>query len=80
MIILKILSVILMVSGFLLVALSKFLVRKFKLNEKQTCNFENEMSENELCEYLYNKAVVNMKMLGMLIALPGIVIMVVVFK
>jgi len=52
---------------------SKFIVRKFDLKWKMTCDFENEMSDEELEDYLFNKAVLRCKLLGMVIALPGFI-------
>ncbi|KNY27040.1 hypothetical protein Bccel_2305 [Pseudobacteroides cellulosolvens ATCC 35603 = DSM 2933] len=52
---------------------AKAIVKKLELNNRMTCDFENEMSEEELEEYLFNKAVVRCKMLGMIIALPGFI-------
>ncbi len=54
---------------------AKAIVKKFELNNRMTCDFENEMSEEELQEYFFNKAVVRCKMLGMIIALPGFIML-----
>jgi len=52
---------------------SKLIVKKFELNRRMTCDFENEMSSEKLEEYLFNKAVFRCKLLGMVIALPGFI-------
>lgn len=71
-----ILPLIFIVPGFLVVFAARTLVKKFNLNEKTKCEFESEMSEEELADYKVNKAVVNVKMMGMLIAIPGFVLFV----
>lgn len=59
---------------------AKSLVSRFNLDRNTKCDFEHEMNEEELKQYCFNKTVVNLKMLGMLIALPGIILLVVAFK
>ncbi len=59
---------------------AKKIVAKFKLDEKAKCDFENEMSEEDLRDYKFNKAVVNIKMIGMVIMLPGFVCVLLAFK
>ncbi len=78
--ILKILSFVFMVAGFSMALGSKLIVGKFALDKNMTCDFEHEMSGEELRDYKFNKAVVNFKMMGMLVALPGIILFIVSFK
>ncbi|HHV98232.1 MAG TPA: hypothetical protein GXX36_01440 [Clostridiaceae bacterium] len=59
---------------------SRWLVSKYRLDNNIKCDFENVFSEEELKEYKFNKAVVNLKMLGMLIALPGIALILIAFR
>jgi hypothetical protein len=80
MIILKIIAVLFIVAGFITVFAAKLAVKKYGLDEKSKCDFEHEMGEEELKQYKYNKAVVNLKMIGLLVALPGFVIMFIVFR
>lgn len=77
---LKVLAAVFLLSGFMTVFLARTLVTRFGLDRNAKCDFENEMGEDELKQYKFNKTVVNMKMLGMLIALPGVVLIVVVFR
>ena len=77
---LKIISIIFLIAGFLVVYSARFIVRRFGLDRNAKCDFANEMSEEELQEYKFNKTVVNVKMLGMLIALPGIVLLLIAFR
>ena len=72
---LQIISIILIIIGGIFVFGSSLIVKKFNIAEKMICNFDKELSEEELIEYKNNKALVNVKMLGLLIALPGIIIM-----
>ncbi|MDP4180074.1 MAG: hypothetical protein Q8942_03160 [Bacillota bacterium] len=76
----KILAVLIIVVGFLTVIGAKFIVKRFELNKKVVCNMENELSEEEVASYKFTKAVVNCKMIGMLIALPGIIMFLFAFK
>ena len=69
-----------LVPGFLIVFTARKIVDRYKLGDRVRCDFEHEMNEDELRLYKYNKAVVNLKMLGMLIALPGIILVVLAFR
>ena len=80
MIALKVLALVLLVSGVAVVFSARWLVRRYKLDAKAGCSFESEMGEEELKQYKFNKAVVNVKLAGMLVALPGFIIIVFVFK
>ncbi|MCX7921430.1 MAG: hypothetical protein N3B21_05320 [Clostridia bacterium] len=77
---LKILAFIFLAAGALMVYGANWVVSKYKLNEKAVVNFANEMTEDEITTYKYNKAVLNVKMLGMLVALPGFILIMVVFR
>lgn len=77
---LKIVAFIFLISGLVTVYGAKWAVSKFGLDAKTTSEFEEEMSEEELKQYKYNKAVVNCKMLGMILALPGLILVVIAFK
>lgn len=77
---LKVLPFVFIVPGVLMVYLSKWAVEKYSLDKKVTVDFENEFSEEELEEYKFSKASVNMKMFGLLLALPGIVLLLLVFR
>jgi len=80
MLFLKVLAFVFLVAGFAFVFAAKIIVNRYKLVEKQKCDFEHEMSEEELTKYKYDKALVNMKMWGLLIALPGVVLIFAVFR
>lgn len=77
---LQIIGFIFLIPGVLLVFASRWLVRKYGLDNNVKCDFESEISEEDLKEYKFNKAVVNLKMLGMLIALPGIALILIAFR
>lgn len=70
----EIMGLILMVPGFAVVYLAKIIVDKFRLNEKAVCDFKEELTEEELAEYKFNKAILNVKMMGMAISLPGLIL------
>jgi hypothetical protein len=77
---LQILALVFLVAGFGTVYAARFIVNRYKLDLSTKCDFEQEMNEDELKNYKLNKAVVNVKMLGMLIALPGLVLLLVSFR
>ena len=77
---LKILAFVFLVPGFIIALAARGIVSRFNLDKNTKCEYETQMSEDELKQYKYNKAVVNLKMLGMIIALPGIVLILVVFR
>lgn len=80
---LKIIAFLFITIGFIMVMSAKWAVKKFKLdnnaNKSIDIDFSDEMSKEELEQYVYNKAVVNFKMLGMLVALPGIVMILIIY-
>lgn len=76
----KIFGFVFLVPGFLIAVFAKKIVKRFNLDEKAKCDFENEMSEAELNEYKFNKAVVNLKIIGMLIMIPGFAFVLIAFK
>lgn len=80
MLFLQIIGFAFLVPGVILVFASRLLVERYNLDRNIKCDFENEISEQELKEYKYNKAVVNLKMMGMLIALPGIALTLIAFR
>lgn len=77
---LKILAFVFLIPGFLTVFMARWAVTKFNFDQSMKAEFEHEMNEEELTQYKFNKAMVNIKMLGMLIALPGLVLVVIAFK
>ncbi|MFA6309514.1 MAG: hypothetical protein WC677_07230 [Clostridia bacterium] len=76
----KIFGFIFLIPGLFIAFFAKKIVKRFNLNEKTKCDFENEMSEDELKEYKFTKAVVNVKIIGMLIMLPGFIFVLFAFK
>jgi len=80
LIFLKIIAFGLMIAGFGMVYSARWFVEKYKLNEKVKCDYEDEMGEEELKQYKFNKALVNLKLRGMLVALPGLIIFLFIFR
>jgi len=80
MLALKIIAGAILFAGFGTVLSAKNLVKRFNYDQKVTVDFENEMNEDEIAQYKQNKAIVNVKLVGMLIALPGIILTLIVFK
>jgi len=77
---LKILAFILVAIGAIVVYGAKAAVNKFELDKKVNISFENEMTEEEIANYKTQRAVINIKIIGMLIALPGLIMVLVLFK
>jgi hypothetical protein len=80
MVFLKALAFLLVVMGALTVFGARFIVKKYNLDKTEKCNFESEMSDGEIEKYKYDKALVKIKMIGMLFAVPGIIILMIIFK
>lgn len=78
--VLKILAFILVLIGGCMVYLAGMIVKKYKLDQKATCNIESELSEQEIVEYKENKAIIKVKLFGLMILLPGIIILLFIFK
>ena len=77
---LKIFAFMLLAVGGIVVYSAKIIVSKLKLNEKVVCDFKNELTEEELNDYKMNKSIVNVKLIGFIIFLPGVVLLLVLFK
>jgi hypothetical protein len=80
MLIYKVAGLIFLAVGFGIVYAAGALVRKFRLDEKVKYSFENELSEEEVASYKRERAMVNTKMLGLIIAIPGIILIVLSFR
>ncbi|HEY5583576.1 MAG TPA: hypothetical protein VIK78_03690 [Ruminiclostridium sp.] len=77
---LEILSLVIMAAGFATVFASKAIVKKYDLDKKQTCEHAEEMSVEEVEEYKYNKAVISLKMKGMVLSIPGLILFIICFR
>lgn len=80
MLIMKAFAFAFLIAGFGMVFEAKSLVRKFNLDEKAKCDFEHEMNEEEIKQYKLSRATVNVKMMGLLTALPGLILITIAFK
>ncbi|HOQ00584.1 MAG TPA: hypothetical protein PK604_07130 [Acetivibrio clariflavus] len=74
---LEILGLLLMIPGAVTIYLAKMIVNKRRLYEKITCNFEDELTEEELTEYKNNKAILTVKTMGMMLLLPGLILIII---
>ncbi|PYG87325.1 hypothetical protein LY28_02233 [Ruminiclostridium sufflavum DSM 19573] len=63
--------------GFAAVLLSRAVVKKFDLVQRQHCKYAEELSEEELNEYKLNKAMFNIKITGIIITVPGLILLLV---
>lgn len=80
MLALKILTFVFLIPGVIIVFSARWIVKKYGLDKNVKCDYESEMSEDEILLYKNNKAVINVKMLGMLIALPGFIMAIIAFR
>jgi hypothetical protein len=80
MLVLKVLGILLVVAGVAMVFMARQIVEKYNLSHNAKVGFDHEMSEEELEQFKLSKATVNMKMLGMLVALPGFILILIAFK
>lgn len=77
---LKALSILFLLAGVISVYFAPFIVRKYNLADRIICEYESSMSEEDLLDYKNTKAVFNVKILGMLITLPGVILVIIAFK
>ncbi len=75
-----IVALVIMAIGFAVVLSSKVIVNKFNLAQKQECKYASELSEEELSNYKLNKAMFNIKITGLVITIPGLVLLLVSSK
>ncbi|NJD04694.1 MAG: hypothetical protein FIA99_19315 [Ruminiclostridium sp.] len=80
MLILKIVGFLFLIAGFGTVFGARYLARKFNLDKNAKCDFEHEMTEEELEKYKFDKATVNVKMIGMLVSIPGLILILMEFR
>jgi hypothetical protein len=80
MLIYKILGFAFLLTGFGMVFGAKSLVKRYGLDKKVNCGFEGELSEEEVQDYKLTRASVNVKMMGLLVSVPGLVLIVLAFK
>lgn len=79
-ILMKMLAFVFLIPGFSLVFLAKRLVKKYQLDEKIKCEIPEGLTEDEIKQYKYNKALVTIKLIGMLIVIPGIILVFISFR
>jgi len=77
---LKVIAVVFFVAGAIVVFGSRYIVERFQLYKNSKCEFEDQMNEEEIKQYKTRRAELNIKMFGMLIVLPGIILMLIKFK
>lgn len=77
---LKIFGFIFLIIGILVVFAASWIVKRYNMDRSVTCDYEHEMNEEELADYKRGRAVLNMKMLGMLIALPGFILIFLAYR
>ncbi len=80
MIALKILAFLLIGIGAFVNYGAKLIVKYTKLNEKMTADEAEEFSEEELNEYKLTKATARVKVVGLLLMLPGVFLVFYAFR
>ena len=69
----EILGLVLMIPGLVTIYLAKRIANKYKVCEKVFCSFEDELTDEELTEYKNNRAVLIVKIIGMIMLFPGLI-------
>lgn len=77
---LKVLALLFIIVGAVVTFGSSKFVEMYKLDEKVKISYENELSEEELLKYKKQQAIVKVKMIGMVICLPGFILVLLLFK
>lgn len=80
MLIYKVLAFLFMIPGVVIVFAAPRIVELWKLDEKTEYELSYDMPEEEVKKYKYNRAMVNVKMLGLLVALPGFIFLIIGFR
>jgi hypothetical protein len=80
MLLMKVVGFILITIGGFAVFFSPFISKKLGLWKSVRCDFDNEMNEEDIEKYRKMKSSVNVKMLGMITFLPGLVMLLISFK
>ena len=80
MLALKIIAGVFLVTGFGTIIGARNIVKKFKVDERVQANFGNEMDEEETLQFKFNKALANVKIIGMVITIPGIILTLIAFR
>lgn len=80
MLILKILAGLFLIAGLIMVAGAKKIAKRYGLDRKVILENESGMDEEGLEEYKMLKATVNIKLYGMMVFLPGLILLLIVFN
>ncbi len=80
MLALKILAGFFLLAGFATVIEAKNIMKKFSLDKKVKLENEHEMDADEAEDYRKLKATVSIKLYGMLIVLPGLILTLIAFR
>lgn len=80
MLALKIIAGVLLLAGFLTVLGAKKLVERLGLDSKVKISDDYELDEEDARDYRLVKATVNVKIVGMLIVLPGLILSLIAFR
>lgn len=72
----EIAALVIIAIGFAMVIAAKSLVRRYDLADKQSCEYSDEMSEEEVESYKFNKASLRIKMMGLIITIPGLILLI----
>jgi len=77
---LKALALLFLIVGAVVTFGAKAIVEKYQLDKDVKINFDNELTEEEILKYKNQQAVVKFKTIGMFICLPGVVLVLLLFK
>ena len=77
---LKALALLFLIVGAVVTFGAKAIVEKYQLDKDVKINFDNELTEEEILKYKNQQAILKIKMIGMFICLPGVVLVLLLFK
>jgi hypothetical protein len=81
-ILLRIIGTMIGLAGLVVVYAAPQLVKKYKLDEKKSIDPERlaVLDESEIAKYKFDTAVLDIKLKGLILAMPGFVLLLILFK
>lgn len=70
----EVLGILMVIVGIFLHYGAKFIVKRFDLAKKQEVEISDEMTNDEVEQYKFNKAVMRVKVVSLCVLLPGILL------
>ncbi len=73
-------ALVVLLIGFVVVFAAKPIAKKLGLAQKQKCQYADQMTEEEVESYKLSRAVVSVKMIGLVITIPGLIMFILSYK